>query len=207
MIVTKSRLESSWVLFLLWTLTVLIAIASLRFLVLGVPVAMPHMEHHELARPIMLFLHLVPAPIALALLPLQFSQKIRAGRPKLHRWLGRLYAACILVSGLSSLGLAATAAAGPVAGAGFGLLAVFWLGTTGRAVQLAIQRRINEHRRWMIRSAALTLAAVTLRLYIFLAAVTVGIENAYVLIAWACWVPNALFAEWLLRRHQAPQPA
>ena len=52
----------------------------------------------------------------------------------------------------------------------------------------------------MIRSAALTLAAVTLRLYLPIGVITVGFEASYPVIAWICWVPNLLAAEWLLRR-------
>jgi hypothetical protein len=53
----------------------------------------------------------------------------------------------------------------------------------------------------MIRSYALTLAAVTLRLWLPLSQVA-GIDfmTAYVAIAWLCWVPNLLVAEWFLRR-------
>ena len=52
----------------------------------------------------------------------------------------------------------------------------------------------------MIRSASLTLAAVTLRIYLPLLSVTLGLEVGYVLVAWLCWVPNILLAEWILRR-------
>jgi hypothetical protein len=49
----------------------------------------------------------------------------------------------------------------------------------------------------MIRSYALTLAAMMLRLYVP-SAVVAGIpfESAYPLISWLCWVPNLIVAEW-----------
>ena len=139
-------------------------------------------------------------PIALALLPMQFSKRLRRRHLALHRWLGRLYAAVIFLSGLGAIGLAMTTDQGAVAGLGLGALALAWLGTTGLAVWYAIQRQIAQHRAWMIRSAALTLAAVTLRLYLPIGLLTVGFEASYPLICWLCWVPNALVAEWLLRR-------
>jgi hypothetical protein len=55
--------------------------------------------------------------------------------------------------------------AGPIATAGFGALGVAWIITTSLGWRAAMRRRLVEHRRWMIRSWALTLAAVTLRLY------------------------------------------
>jgi hypothetical protein len=66
---------------------------------------------------------------------------------------------------------------------------------------LSIRRRdLAAHRAWMVRSYALTLAAVTLRIYLP-AAVIGGLDMtfAYPAIAWLCWVPNHVIAEWLLR--------
>jgi len=58
-----------------------------------------------------------------------------------------------------------------------------------------------NHRRWMIRSYSLTLAGVTLRIYLPLS-IASGIPflDAYQAIAWACWVPNLLVVEWWLLR-------
>ena len=60
----------------------------------------------------------------------------------------------------------------------------------------------------MIGSYALTLAAVTLRIYLPLSlALGVPFANAYRVISWLCWVPNIILAEWLVRRTQVPTPA
>ncbi|MFY0596421.1 MAG: DUF2306 domain-containing protein [Cognatishimia sp.] len=204
---SKFQTETSWSLILLWTLSVLVSVVSLRFLVAELAIVMPHMMHHAMARPLSLYLHIGLAPVALALLPVQFSARIRTTRPAVHRWGGRIYAIAILISGTSGIFLALGTEAGPVAAAGFAGLAVLWLATTARAVQLAMQRRIALHREWMIRSAALTLAAVTLRLYVPFGQMAVGFELAYVAISWLCWVPNLFIAEWFLRRRSRTQPA
>ena len=54
----------------------------------------------------------------------------------------------------------------------------------------------------MYRSYALTLAAVTLRIYMPLSlALGIGFEDAYRVVSWLCWVPNLVFVEaWLLPR-------
>lgn len=184
---------------ILWVVAVLVALVSWRFLLAEVELVMPAMLHHAQDRPLALYAHIGLAPVALALLPLQFRVGLRRRRPGLHRWLGRLYGVSILISGAAGAVLALTTAEGAVAASGFLLLSLAWLGTTGRAVWLAMQRRIAEHRAWMIRSAALTLAAVTLRLQLPLGAATLGFGVSYPLIAWACWVPNLVIAEWLLR--------
>ncbi len=53
----------------------------------------------------------------------------------------------------------------------------------------------------MIRSYALTLAAVTLRIYMPSSVVLdIPFDTAYPIISFACWVPNVIVAEWLLRK-------
>jgi len=193
-----------------WLSCLLIALASWRFLLLGVELSMPFVAYHALERPLAFYAHVGLAPVALMLLPFQFWQGLRQRRPDLHRWLGRGYGLAILVSGLGGLVLAIGSTSGAVAALGFGLLALLWLGTTGRGIWLAMQGRIAEHRVWMIRSGALTFAAVTLRLYLPFLFATLGEELGYSLVAWACWVPNMLLAEWLLRRDRnrpVEQPA
>jgi uncharacterized membrane protein YozB (DUF420 family) len=81
------------------------------------------------------------------------------------------------------------------------LLGGLWLAFTVLAF-LSIRRRDQAaHRRWMLRSFALTLAAVTLRIYLPLsAAMGWSFDAAYPMIAWLCWVPNLVLAELYLRR-------
>jgi hypothetical protein len=61
----------------------------------------------------------------------------------------------------------------------------------------------------MIRNFALAFAAVMLRLYLPMAfAAGADFEESYRAIAWLCWVPNVLVAEWLVKRsEQSPAAA
>ena len=53
----------------------------------------------------------------------------------------------------------------------------------------------------MIRSCSLTLAAVTLRIYLPLSQLAgIPFAEAYQAVAWACWVPNLVVAEWRVLR-------
>lgn len=103
--------------------------------------------------------------------------------------------------GVSALFLAAGISTGPVAGAGFGALGIAWMATTAIALRKVLTGRLAEHRHWMMRSFALTLSAVTLRLYLPVSTFILGIEFvlAYRAIAWLCWLPNLLAAEWLIK--------
>jgi hypothetical protein len=99
--------------------------------------------------------------------------------------------------------LAQHAFGGLTARAGFGLLAVCWTGSTLNAYRHIRQGNLSAHRSWMIRSYALTLAAVTLRVYLPSSQLAgIPMPVAYPAIAWLCWVPNLLIAEWFVRsRH------
>jgi hypothetical protein len=62
-----------------------------------------------------------------------------------------------------------------------------------------------QHRRWMIRSFALTAAAITLRMYLPLVFVFHWpFSIAYPAIAWLCWIPNVVAVEMYLRYVPAP---
>ena len=79
------------------------------------------------------------------------------------------------------------------------LLALCWVGTTWVAYLQIRRGNVDVHRAWMVRSYALTLAAVTLRIEIPLFLLSgISFEEAYPVIAWLCWVPNLLVAEWLI---------
>ncbi len=53
----------------------------------------------------------------------------------------------------------------------------------------------------MTRSYALTLAAVTLRIWLPMSQVAgIPFADAYQVVAWLCWVPNLVVAEWLIIR-------
>ncbi|MGY4623393.1 DUF2306 domain-containing protein [Bradyrhizobium sp. USDA 4486] len=146
-----------------------------------------------------LVVHVASAATALLIGPFQFSSKIRQRAISTHRWTGRIYVASCFVGGISGLWLAFGISTGPVSAMGFGSLSVVWLLATALAWRAAMQRRIADHRAWMIRSFALTFAAVTLRLYIpILLLLPVPFVAGYQFIAFACWVPNIIVAEFFL---------
>jgi len=187
--------------FLFWFMSLAIALISYRFLALGLEISFPDMLGHIANNKLWFTLHVAASPVALAFGLIQFLPRLRNNRPALHRWSGRVYGIAVLIGGLSGLMLAVGFVERPIAAVGFGALAVLWLGTTANAIRLAMLGRLHEHRRWMIRSYALTAAAITLRLalpfFFFLGGMDYAEASTYV--AWVCWVPNLLLAEWYLR--------
>ncbi|MDN4035521.1 DUF2306 domain-containing protein [Massilia sp. YIM B02443] len=144
--------------------------------------------------------HAVAASIALMLGAMQLSSVMRRRWPGLHRASGWLYVLGCIVGAASALVLSAGLSSGPVAAAGFGALGVLWLHATMQGLGSARARDFSRHRAWMIRSYALTFAAVTLRVYLP-ASQLIGIDFdlAYRCIAWLAWVPNVVIAEVCIR--------
>ena len=193
---------------LLWLSAPAIGLASLRYLALPIEQAMPDFAHHAHGRPLAFYAHVLLAGLALTLLPLQLSRRIRTERRGLHRWSERASVAAMLGGGLSGLALAVHAQSGFAGQSGFALLSVLWIGAAGLGLAAALRRDFAAHRAWMIRGAAMTLAAVSLRLQLPVAfAMGAEYDQAVAAIAWTCWVPNLLLAEWLLRRGRAPRGA
>ncbi len=187
-------------------LAIAVALVSFRFLMPEPPGVSPEVAANRFADPA-LPIHAGLAALALLLGPVQFWGRKHGRRAAWHRATGALYMAACLLSAPAGLALALGTTAGPIATVGFGLLALAWFVTTAQGLRAVLARRFADHRRWMIRSFALTFAAVTLRLYLPIAP-SFGYDfmPAYIAVSWLCWVPNLLIAEWLFvpRRAHAP---
>jgi len=150
----------------------------------------------------MLITHIIASMLAILIGPFQYLPGMRKGRwLKVHRWLGRAYLLSVLFGGLSGLYMAQFAHGGIITELGFGTLAVLWLYSGTRAYRHIRNKDLEAHRQWMIRNYALTFAGVMLRVW---APLSVGMgadfTTAYIIIGWACWVPNLIVAEWIIRR-------
>ena len=179
-------------------LSVLTGLASLRYW--GVPFGQwpgigPEITGVIRHVPVQALTHMLIAPIALITGPFNFFTGIRLRHPRWHRWNGRVYVAACIVAGIGALATAPFASGGPIAGWGFGILAVLWITTTLWAWRAAVARNFELHRRLMRYSFAMTFAAVTLRLqmplgFIFFHFTGYGPMSVY--LAWTCWIPNVL---------------
>ncbi len=178
--------------------TLCLLVAAYAVMLLGAPALRPPLMQQRFEDyPLSTALHLGAGALVIVLAPLQFSALVRRRIVALHRWSGRLYAVGVLVAGGAGLSLATVSQGGMPAHLGFALLSMAWLVTTVMGVQRIRAGDRAGHERWMVRSIALTLAAVTLRIYIPLGVVLgLPVDPSYQAIAWLCWVPNLLVAEW-----------
>lgn len=155
----------------------------------------------QVLHPTALRLHALTAALALLAGLVQWGPRGRRLPLGWHRRLGYGYFFAVLISGLAGLWLAPFSEGGLVAHFGFGALAVLWLTTTIWGVRAAIRGDVAGHRRAMLRSLALTCAGITLRLQLPVGGlIGWGFAAFYPWVAWTCWVPNLVFAEFLLRR-------
>jgi uncharacterized membrane protein len=181
----------------------LIVLASTRYFFGAEAMIPPPLKPNLLDHPTGFYVHIAAASVALLIGPYQFLRRPRANGARLHRAIGVAYATAVAIGGAAAFVIAPGTNGGWVAAAGFITLAALWWLTTGAAVFAITRGDRAAHRRWMYRSYALTLAGVTLRLYLPVAIFgPFGFSAAYAVIAWLCWAPNLVVAEWLLDRRK-----
>ncbi len=103
--------------------------------------------------------HTLSGTIALLAGPLQFSTRFRQRYLKVHRFLGRIYVACVFVGSFTGIALAAGRPGLP----GTSMQAAAWMVCTAAAFIAARNRQVTVHRQWMARSYAVTFTFVSSR--------------------------------------------
>lgn len=209
---TSKRVGWSFI-FVFATLT---TIMVSRYLTMNPDVYFPEQRETYTDHRIGITAHVLGGMIAMMLGPFQFIEALRKKRVKLHRFLGATYLFGSALGGLGGLYMAFFAHGGFPAGMGFGFLAIAWM-TCGTLALMRVQSgNFAAHREWMVRSYALTLAAFTLRVWLPIHGVLLGtgaidieFTDAYIAVAWICWVPNLMAAEIYInatRRRAAGEP-
>jgi len=147
--------------------------------------------------------HIAAGGLALLLSPVQLSTRLRARAPHVHRAVGRITLVAIAAGGTAGLVLAPMSLAGAVGTAGFGALAVLWLAFAALGLRAIRGGDVTAHRRFMLRTFAMTYAAVTLRLWLLVLVPVLGdFPRAYAVVPFLSWVPNLVVVELLLRRQR-----
>lgn len=163
--------------------------------------------------------HIGFGAVALLTCGFQIWPWFRARHPRAHRIMGRLYVfAGVVPAALLAIPVGAVSPFGPVARVGNVLVGVLWLAVTITAFRMARRGHYAEHRRWMIRSFALTTSIVAARLWAPILALTVfanepGLATAEPgdpvvnqlagLTVWLGATVNLIVAQWWLDRSEA----
>nr|WP_158880862.1 DUF2306 domain-containing protein [Amycolatopsis anabasis] len=166
--------------------------------------------------------HIGFASVAMVTCVLQVWPWFRQRHPVAHRRIGRVYVfAGVLPAGVMGLAIALAGPFGPVAATSNALLAVLWLIFTIAGFRMARARRFGEHRKWMIRSFALTMSIISNRIWAVVWALALepqlattfgGSEQALGqaiagLTTWTGWVFPLLIAQWWLERGRGRKTA
>jgi uncharacterized membrane protein YozB (DUF420 family) len=113
-------------------------------------------SEHPLFFPV-LMVHIAGSTVAIVTCVLQVWPWLRRKHLRVHRMSGRLYVfAGVYPAALASLAIVAFWPYSPLTGASDILLSFLWLGITTYGYVLIRRHRVADHRRWMLRSFALT---------------------------------------------------
>ena len=163
--------------------------------------------YHVLAWRYAFYIHVGFSSFVLLLGPWNFSKTLLKKHKRLHRTIGMLYIGIILLfSGPSGLIMALYANGGFAAQISFTILSLLWMLFTFLAYYYIKRKDYERHTNYIMYSYALTLSAVCLRFYILLISKTMGIHGftdrtaIYVFVSYASWIPNLLFAKYLINK-------
>lgn len=133
----------------------------------------------------------------------QFSSYVLKHYRKLHKLAGKIYAYNILFINFPAGMVMAIYANGLFPSKiAFIILDCLWFWFTYKAIVAVKQKDIVTHKKFMIRSYALTFSAITLRVWKIVLSHSFNIEplTLYMIDAWIGFIPNLLLAEWLIRK-------
>jgi uncharacterized membrane protein len=117
--------------------------------------------------------HIVVASPVLFIAPLQFVAAIRQSRPTVHRWLGRYFLGASMIAAPLGIWLG-TKLENEGSRVPIALLGVVWFCFSAIAWQCARRKDFASHRKYVIRSFALGLAFVWIRIIDETSAVVLG---------------------------------
>lgn len=147
------------------------------------------------------YIHVFSGMMVILIAPFQFFDIIRNKYIKLHRLAGKFYVYGILLfAAPTGIIMAFYAEGGFWSTIAFLIMGVLWLVSTLIAVIKIKNKNLHEHKIWMMRSFALSFAAVTLRLLVPAFSEILGYEKELIIVstAWLSWLLNLFIAEGMI---------
>jgi len=153
-----------------------------------------HLDYYRIA----FYSHISTSLIVLLSGAFLFSDFILKNYSKLHRYAGRTYVfLLLLIAAPSGMVMAFHANGDWLTKLSFLILTPLWWWFTWKGFRTALQKDFKAHRVWMIRSYALTLSAISLRVYQMILGTFFFMEPEvqYLLVSWGSWVGNLVVVE------------
>lgn len=157
------------------------------------------LTHYKLA----FFSHVYSSIFIIALGLTQFSKTIRTRFGFIHKLSGKAYIMLILfIASPSGLVMAYYANGGIITQVSFSILSILWFVFTLNAFRSIKKGNYLKHRNFMIRSYALTLSAISLRLFKFgiVSIFELPPMDTYKIISVLSWTINLIVAELIIRK-------
>ncbi|GHB29314.1 hypothetical protein GCM10010346_61000 [Streptomyces chryseus] len=142
--------------------------------------------------------HVITGNLALVTMMLQAWPHLRRTRPRVHRFIGRVYVFGAVVPTTLIVLFVLVPHRANQGSTGLACGAVLWLGTTLYAWRKARQRRYAEHRRWMIYSFSLALFTTYGRIVAWMMlnwGLQVNIQILIEATSWGVWIMHLLIAQ------------
>jgi len=125
------------------------------------------------------------------------------GIKSFHKICGKIYiVTLLLITAPSGIYMGIFANGGLFSKISFTILGGLWWFTTFKAYKLIREKKYKLHQQWMWRSYALTLSALTLRIWkvVLVYLFHPNPMDVYQIIAWLGWIPNILLIEFLISK-------
>lgn len=135
---------------------------------------------------------------------LQFSDRLRRGAPRVHRATGWVYVPLAMLAAGSGMWMVLRHSfGGPLEVVPTLVFGAAMIVTTGVALVQALRRRFRGHRAWMLRSYALVLGPMTVRIVYVPLWMLLGLPERHAIWVsfWIGWsIPVVLAELWIRRR-------
>lgn len=148
------------------------------------------------------FTHVYTSIIVLIVGMFQFSKQIRSRFTKIHKTFGKVYIILILcLAAPSGLIMGYYGNGGFYSQLSFCLLAILWFCFTLMAFIKIKQKNSSAHKNYMILSYALTLSAISLRLFKWIISNTLELPpmDTYKIVVWLGWLFNLGIAFFIIK--------
>ncbi len=191
----------------------LMILITWQYVPINFDVAFLNLKQEEIIYPhyqIAFFSHVYSSIFVLIIGAFQFSKTIRNHFSNLHKNLGKFYILLVLaIASPSGLVMAYHANGGVFSKISFSIQAVLWFYFTWKAYQFAKNKDWEKHQNFMLRSFALTLSAISLRLLKWGIVSTLAPPpmDTYKVVSWLGWMLNLAIVEiyiWKKNEYSTP---
>ncbi len=190
--------------FLLLYFTYLMALITIQYIPINFNVAFLRLKEEEIKLihyQIAFFTHVYSSIFVLIVGSIQFSKYIRTRFTFIHKAFGKLYITLLLLlASPSGLVMGYYGNGGFYSQLSFCLLAVLWFYFTLMAFIKIKSKNIIAHKNYMILSYALTLSAISLRLFKWIIVNTIALPpmDTYKIVVWLGWLFNLAVAMFII---------